>query len=89
METTQKTHISNLVTKVKTFDHKQLLIRNNINIERALDIEGVKCGTVPIFEKIYKRSYNGSAENIGEFKILRGIDSIQGEWPWIVSILIA
>lgn len=73
--------------KVTQVNNGGQLIINNITIENALNIESVKCGTVPIYERIYKRSYDGSSLSRGRFKILHGIDSVQGEWPWIVGII--
>lgn len=63
-------------------------------LESALDIPGVKCGTVPLFEKSNHKSINESLaeeekeakESQGDFRIINGLDSMPGEWPWIVRI---
>lgn len=59
-------------------------------LENALNISGVKCGTVPIYSKLYGRSINETfdtnlSDEQGDFRILHGLDSVVGEWPWIVS----
>lgn len=52
------------------------------------------CGRVPIYERSYGRSINRSAIGLakqsaefgGEQRILHGLDSVTGEWPWVVKL---
>lgn len=63
-------------------------------LESALDSAGVKCGTVPLFERAIRKSINESLTEEereaqgggGDFRIINGIDSTPGEWPWVVRI---
>lgn len=65
------------IEPVKIADPKQY---TREQLESALNVAGIKCGTVPLFEKLYKRSINESladlpTEDTGEFRIINGIDS--------------
>lgn len=53
--------------------------------------DGINCGKIPIFEKKFGQSVdrsmsiNSSSES-GDFRILYGLDSTPGEWPWVVRL---
>lgn len=61
-------------------------------LESALDMAGVKCGTVPLFKRFNNKSINEplteqEKADQGDFRIINGINSRPGEWPWIVKLL--
>lgn len=56
-------------------------VKTPVTLEPALLAPGFKCGTVPIYEKLYRRSINESLEptegdGSGKFRILHGLDSV-------------
>lgn len=59
-------------------------------LEDGLNLRGVQCGRVPIYEKLLRRSFNASQYRAnsedGDFRILFGMDAVHGEWPWIARI---
>lgn len=52
-------------------------------LETVLKMDGVKCGTVPIYNNLYKRSINETFnpnpedDEDGDFRILHGLDSVR------------